>query len=152
MGDGTAYLGQEGFMSATILIVEDHEAMRQALRGWLEITFPGCCVIEAADGKEAIVMAEAFSPHVIVVDIGRPGANGLETTARIKAIAPATQVVVLTSYEAEAHYAHAMAIGASACVPRARITDELRSTLADLLSPSNESVGPRERGSPCYCK
>ncbi len=139
-------------MSATILIVEDHEAMRQALRGWLEITFPGCRVIEAVGREEAIVMAEAFSPHVVVVDIGRPGANGLETTARIKAIAPATRVVVLTSYEAEAHHAHAMASGASACVPRDRITDELRSTLADLLSPSNESVGPREWGSPCYCK
>jgi DNA-binding NarL/FixJ family response regulator len=116
------------------------------------MTFPGCCVIEADGGEEAIVMAEAFSPHVVVVDIGRPGANGLETTARIKAIAPATQVVVLTSYEAEAHYAHAMASGASACVPRARITDALRSTLADLLSPSNESLEPREWGSPCYCK
>lgn len=138
-------------MSATILIVEDHEAMRQALRGWLEITFPGCRVIEAAGGEEGVVMAEAFSPHVVVVDIGRPGANGLETTARIKAIAPAARVVVLTSYEAEAHHAHAMASGASACVPRDRIT-ELRSTLADLLSPSNESVGPREWGSPCYCK
>jgi NarL family two-component system response regulator LiaR len=138
-------------MSATILIVEDHEAMRQALRGWLEITFPACRVIEAAGGEEAIVMAEAFSPHVVVMDIGRPGANGLKTTARIKAIAPATQVVVLTSYEAEAHHAHAMASGASACVPRDRIT-ELRSILAGLLSPPNESIGPRECGSPCYCK
>ena len=78
--------------------------MRQALRGWLEITFPGCPVIEAAGGEEAIVMAEAFSPHVVVVDIGRPGANGLETTARIKAIVLATRVVVLTSYDAEAHH------------------------------------------------
>jgi NarL family two-component system response regulator LiaR len=121
-------------MPGTILLVGDHGAMRQALRGCLEITFPNCCVCEAASGEEAIAMARAGSPHVIVVDIGLPGTNGLETTVRLKATVPTTPVVVLTSYEAEADSVRAMASGASACVSINRLA-ELESILAGLLSP-----------------
>ncbi len=84
-------------------------------------------------------MAEASSPHVVVTDIGLPGMNGLETTAYLKAMVPATSVVVFSDYEAEAYYAHAIASGASACVTKNMIT-ELQSTLAELLFPQTNRL------------
>jgi CheY-like chemotaxis protein len=120
-------------MPATILVVGDHCAVRRALRGWLEITFRGCRVIEAASGTQAVAMAEASSPDVVLVDAGPPGMNGHEITAQLKGITPCAPVVVLTSYEAEAHCTHMMASGASACVPQDNIT-QLQTSLAELLS------------------
>jgi CheY-like chemotaxis protein len=121
-------------MSATILIVGDHDFTRRALRGWLEITFPGCHVVEATDEQETIARAGASSPRVVVVDNGLRGMAGFKITAHLKALMPAIPIVVLTSYDSDAQYAHALASGASACVLMDRIA-ELQSTLAELLPP-----------------
>jgi CheY-like chemotaxis protein len=125
------------FMRTTILIVEAHTVLRRALRGWLEITFPGYQVIEAASGNEAITLTQAGPPSVVVMDINLPDMNGLDATAHLKAISPATPVVILTSYEVEKQYAHTRAHGANTFVVKNRVT-ELRSTLAPLLSPQSE--------------
>ena len=55
--------------SKRILIVEEHSFLRRALRRWLETMFPECQVIEAANGQQAIVAAEASLPDVILLDI-----------------------------------------------------------------------------------
>jgi DNA-binding NarL/FixJ family response regulator len=119
-------------MPVTILIVGDHGVVRRALRGWLEITFPGCHVVEAVSNAQALAMAEASPPNVVIVDIGSPGMNGVETTAQLKDLVPHAPVVALTSYESEAHRAHVMDSGAIACVSQNKI-DQLRVTLAGLL-------------------
>ena len=120
-------------MPVTIMVVGDHGQVRRALGGWLEITFPGCHVIESNSGAQAVVVAEASSPQAVVVDVGPPGMNSLETIVQLKASVPGAPVVVLTSYEAEAHCTHMMASGASACVPQDDIA-QLQASLAELLS------------------
>jgi DNA-binding NarL/FixJ family response regulator len=124
-------------MPVTMLVVGDHGVVRGALRGWLEITFPGCHVMEAVASAQAVAMAEVSSPNVVIVDIGPPGMNGVEVIARLKASVPGTSVVVLTSYEAEAQRARVMASGASACVPQDNIA-QLQASLAELLSSMNK--------------
>ena len=119
-------------MPPKILIVMDHGPMRQALRDWLGIMFPGCRIIEATHGKEAIAMLEGSSPHVVVIDTGFPVMNCLGTMTHLRAVVPATPIVVLTSYEAEADSILAMSSGATVCVSMDRIT-ELQPTLASLL-------------------
>ena len=119
-------------MPATILIVVDHGPMRQALREWLEMMFPGCRVVEATNGKEAIATVEARSPHAVVIDTGFPVMNYLGTVTHLRAVVPGTPIVVLTSYEPELNSVLAMANGATACVSMDRIT-ELQPTLAGLL-------------------
>ncbi len=69
-------------MPATILVVDDHEAVRWGLREWLEMAFPGCRVIEANSGEEAIVLTINESPRVVLMDINLPGMNGIEATRR----------------------------------------------------------------------
>lgn len=127
-------------MSPTILIVEDHDAMRSALREWLETVFPHCRVIEAANAREAIIVAQAELPKVILMDIGLPQMNGIEASRRIKASVPSAQIVVLTIHEDKAYRADAEAAGVSAYIPKRTMQTELVSTLAALLSDRENSM------------
>ena len=121
-------------MPVIILIVEDHDAVRQSLREWLEAVFPQCRVMEATSGEEAVAVAQAMSPHLVVMDIVLPQMDGIEATRRIKASVPAAEVVMLTIHEAEAYRADAAAAGASAYVPKSAMQTELIPTLAALLA------------------
>ena len=120
-------------MTATILIVEDHEAVRRSLRDWLQVEFPQCRLIEAASGEEAIALIRVESPRLAVMDISLPGMSGIEATRRIKAASPSTQIVMLTIHEGATYRADATTAGASAYVPKRVMQTELIPTLAALL-------------------
>lgn len=121
-------------MTATILIVEDHDAVRKSLRDWLEGEFPQCRVIEAASGEEAIALIRVESPRLVVMDISLPGMSGIEATRQIKAALPSTQIVMLTIHEGDTYRADATTAGASAYVPKRVMQTELLPTLAALLA------------------
>ncbi len=117
-----------------ILIVEDHDAVRQSLRDWLEVVFPQYRVVEAASGEEAIVVAQADAPRLVIMDINLAEMNGIEATQRIKAIVPAAPVVMLTIHEDQAYRADAAAAGASAYVLKRQMHTQLLPTLRALLA------------------
>ena len=121
-------------MTATILIVEDHDAVRRSLRDWLKVEFPQCRVIEAASGEEAIVLIQVESPRLVVMDISLPGMSGIEATRQIKAALPSAQIVMLTIHENDTYRADATTAGASAYVPKRVMQTELIPTLAALLA------------------
>ena len=121
-------------MPATILIVEDHDAIRRALRDWLEVEFPQCRVIEAASGEEAIALIRTESPRLVVMDITLPEMNGIEAARQIKAALPSAKIVMLTIHEDDTHRADATAAGASAYVPKRAMQTKLIPTLAALLA------------------
>lgn len=127
-------LVEGGHMPATILIVEDHDDVRKALREWLKLEFPQCRVIEAASGEEAMALVRIESPHLVVMDIRLPGMNGIETTRQIKAALPSAQIVMLTILEGDTYRADATAAGASAYVQKQRMHAELVPKLAALLA------------------
>ena len=121
-------------MSATILIVEDHDAVRRSLRDWLEVKFPRCRVIEATSGEEAIALIQVESPRLVLMDISLPGLSGIEATRQIKAALPSAQIVMLTIHEDDTYRADATTAGASAYVPKRVMQTELIPTLAALLA------------------
>jgi DNA-binding NarL/FixJ family response regulator len=121
-------------MYETILIVEDHDAMRQSLRKWLEMAFPQYRVAEAKSGEEAVISAQTAPPHLVIMDLGLPGMNGIEATSAIKQAAPETRVVMLTVYEDENFRVKAAAAGAAAYVPKRRLGTELLPVLTELLN------------------
>ena len=121
-------------MPATILIVEDHEAVRRSLRDWLEVEFPRCRVIEAASGEEAITLIQVESPRLVLMDISLPGMSGVEATRQIKAALPSAQIVMLTIHECDTYRTDATSAGASAYVPKRVMQTELIPTLAALLA------------------
>lgn len=96
----------------SILIVDDHEVVRNGVRSYLE-TLPQFTVVgEAASGADAIRMVGDLIPDVVLMDLIMPGLDGIETTREIRKISPRTQVVVLTSYHEDEHIFPALKAGA----------------------------------------
>ncbi len=96
-----------------VILVDDHRVVRQGLRNLLESS-PDLQVVGAASsGEEALAHLSEWVPDVAVVDLLMPGGmDGLETTRRVRAAAPHTQVVVLTAYGDDARVVAALRAGA----------------------------------------
>jgi two-component system response regulator DevR len=97
----------------TLLIVDDHEVVRQGLVALLGRR-PGFQVVaEAGTVAEAIAAARTFRPDLIVMDIRLPDGSGIEACREIRAEMPETRVVMLTSYPDEEAVLSAIVAGAS---------------------------------------
>jgi DNA-binding NarL/FixJ family response regulator len=129
-------------MKPHILIVEDHQGVRQSLREWLELSFPRYQVLEATSGEDAVTMVKALPPSLVIMDIGLPGMSGIEATQGIIAAAPATRVVMLTMHDDEAHRADAAAAGVSAYVAKRKVQKELLPVLTRLLAEERGGNSP----------
>jgi DNA-binding NarL/FixJ family response regulator len=81
-----------------VLIADDHAVVRQGLRTFLELQDEIEVVGEAADGVEALELVERTEPDVALLDLVMPRLGGLEAIRRIREVAPATRVLVLTSF------------------------------------------------------
>ena len=113
----------------TVLLVDDHEIVRQGVRFFLE-THPDFSVIAEADsGLTAIKMAEEKIPDVVLMDLIMPEMGGVEATRRIKDLSPRTQIVVLTSYHDDEHIFPALQAGAISYV----LKDVRMEELADVI-------------------
>jgi two-component system invasion response regulator UvrY len=121
-------------MSASILIVEDHEKVRQALRNLLEVKFSQYQVIEACSGEEAIIMAIADAPQLIIMDITLPGINGIEATRRIRGNSSPPPVLMFTIHEDDIYREEARDAGAIAYVAKHALQSELLPKLSTLLT------------------
>jgi DNA-binding NarL/FixJ family response regulator len=81
-----------------VLIADDHAVVRQGLRTFLELQDEIEVVGEAADGIEALELVQRTAPDVALLDLVMPRLGGLEAIRRIREVAPATRVLVLTSF------------------------------------------------------
>ncbi len=97
-----------------VLLVEDHPLTRDGLRVVLEGAGGVTIVGEAADGEEAVRLAQELQPDLIVMDVGLPGCDGIEATRRIKALLPDTKIVILTAQSVENEILAGLAAGAEA--------------------------------------
>ncbi len=105
-----------------ILIVEDDLALRRALRGNLETT--DLEVLETATGEEALIVASTQHPDLVILDLGLPGLDGLETLHHLRAYS-SVPVLVLTVREALRDKVAALDAGADDYVTKPFETDEL---------------------------
>ena len=97
-----------------ILLADDHTVVRKGLRLLLE-TQPGFSVIaDAADGREAVALAERLSPDVVVMDVAMPILNGIEAARQITARHPQAAVVFLSMHSDESYVLKALKAGARA--------------------------------------
>ncbi|MCK5203075.1 MAG: response regulator transcription factor [Desulfobacterales bacterium] len=109
----------------TILLVDDHEVVRQGVRAFFEAHAEFEVVGEAKNGAEAVKMAEEHIPNVVLMDLIMPGMDGVEATRLIKNISPRTQIVVLTSYHEDEHIFPALQAGALSYILKDVKMDEL---------------------------
>lgn len=97
-----------------ILLADDHTVVRKGLRMLLEGQ-PGFSVIaDAADGREAVALAEKHTPDVVVMDVAMPSLNGIEAARQILAKVPQTAVVFLSMHSDEGYVLKALKAGARA--------------------------------------
>jgi NarL family two-component system response regulator LiaR len=96
----------------TVLLVDDHQVVRQGVRAFLEAHTEFTVVGEAETGTAAIELVEEHIPDVVLMDLVMPGMDGVEATRRVKNISPRTQIVVLTSYHEDEHIFPALQAGA----------------------------------------
>jgi DNA-binding NarL/FixJ family response regulator len=105
--------GQQGYL-ASVLIVDDHPAIRRALRAAFEGQ-PGFTVCgEAEDGFDAISKAKRLAPDLIVLDLRMPVMDGLEAARELKKLFPQIPLMMLTCYHSTAAEKEALASGVTA--------------------------------------
>ncbi|MFJ8742857.1 response regulator [Embleya sp. NPDC127516] len=131
-------------MSIRLLIVDDQELIRTGLRLFLQTQDDLVVVGEAEDGDEAIELAGALRPDVVLMDIRMPRMDGVEATARLHAagISPPPRVLILTTFDLDEYVFGALRAGAAGFLlkdaSRARLVEAIR-VVHDgeaLLSPS----------------
>ncbi|HOP85543.1 MAG TPA: response regulator transcription factor [Syntrophorhabdaceae bacterium] len=121
-------------MTDIILIVEDHDSVRESLIQWLNGIFPEFEIMGIKTGEEAINIIKNVMPKIVLMDINLPGINGIETTKIIKIMHPSTKVAILSIYEDEAYKNDAFIAGASKYVPKRLMHTDLIPAIKSLLS------------------
>jgi DNA-binding NarL/FixJ family response regulator len=95
-----------------ILVADDHEVVREGVRGLVQ-TRPDWTVCgEATNGREAVEQAGRLAPDVVILDIAMPELNGLEAARRIRKASPRTEVLILTMHRSEELVRQVLAAGA----------------------------------------
>lgn len=115
-----------------LLLVEDHALVRQSIRALLESV--GFVVVgEASTGQEAIEMACALEPQVVLMDIHLPQMNGIEATKRIRQCLPEVRILALTAYNDKAYQRAILKAGADAFVLKTAEFKELLDVIQQAL-------------------
>jgi two-component system nitrate/nitrite response regulator NarL len=102
----------------TILIVDDHKLMRNAVREVLEKEEDFVVAGEAANGAEAAEQAQLLQPDVVLMDLDLPDCDGFEATRRVLALSPQSRVVIFTSSREEQHVLQALQYNAMGYVTK----------------------------------
>jgi DNA-binding NarL/FixJ family response regulator len=124
-----------------VLLVEDHQIVRQGLRGLLEKA--GHEVVgEASDGHEGLRLARTLAPDIAVLDLSMPRLNGLDAAREIRRVAPQVKTILLTMYTDKGYVLQAMKAGAKGYVLKTEAAEDLIRAIREIsrgevyLSPS----------------
>jgi DNA-binding NarL/FixJ family response regulator len=151
-------------VSVRVVVADDHPVLRSGLVALLALEPDLEVVGEADDGAQAVELARALRPDLVLMDLRMPGTDGAEATRRIVAELPGVHVLVLTTYETDTDILRAVEAGATGYLlkdtPRAQLVAGVRAAARgeSALSPSvalrlvqqvrgdgGERLTPRER-------
>jgi DNA-binding NarL/FixJ family response regulator len=111
----------------TVLIADDHQLLRQALRRAMEDA--GLVVLgEAGDGAEAVSLVDELRPELVIMDVTMPVLGGIEATRRLHAAHPELPIVVLTMHDEDSLREEALRAGASAFLTKDSSMQEVVAT------------------------
>jgi len=108
-----------------VMIVDDHQVVREGLRKVLEIEEDIEVVGEAGDGRQAVVKAQELKPDVVLMDVLMPGTNGIDACQEIKGLLPETAVLMLTASAQAESVTSALVAGAQGYVLKVVGRDDL---------------------------
>jgi two-component system, NarL family, response regulator NreC len=123
--------------AVSILLVDDHVAIRKGLHVLLSAK-PGWKIVgEACNGREAVESARAHQPDLIIADISMPQLNGLDAIPRLLRAAPNARIVILSMHDEEGLIQRALQAGASAFVLKSDAEPSLLTALDRVLKGKN---------------
>ena len=129
-------------MPYTVLLVDDHDLIRQGLRRAFDRSEDFTVVAEASSASQAMRSAAETFPDVVVCDIRLPDGSGLEVVRRLRDLRPEMGLVVLTMYAGDEHLFGALEAGASAFVPKDAPSDDV------VAAARHAAVSPRSFTAP----
>jgi DNA-binding NarL/FixJ family response regulator len=119
--------------SVRVLLVDDFEPWRHAVRSMIKGQTELQIVGEATDGLEAVQKAQELKPHLILLDIGLPNLNGLEAASRIRQVASDAKILFLTQNHDKDMVRAALSAGAQGYVLKTDAESELLTAVAGVL-------------------
>jgi DNA-binding NarL/FixJ family response regulator len=147
----------------SVLLVDDHELIRQGLVRAFERTHDFTVAGEAASVSDGVALAERLTPDVVVTDVRLPDGTGLDLVRKLRSQTPELGIVVLTMYAGDEQLFGALEAGASAFVskdspsddvvaaarhasvsPRSFAATELADAMRRRMSPTGPQLSPRE--------
>lgn len=151
-------------MTTTVVLVDDHELIRQGLRRAFERAEDFAVIGEAGSVAEAVEIIGTNPPNVVIFDVRLPDGSGLDAARRVRERHPSMGIVILTMYAGDDQLFGALEAGASAFVPkdspaddvisaarhaavspRAFTANDLAGAMQRRLSPTGPQLSPRER-------
>jgi DNA-binding NarL/FixJ family response regulator len=112
-----------------VLLVDDHKIMRDGIKAILRHSEEFVVAGEAESGTEAVAMCKKKRPDMILMDIGLPGMNGIETTTEILRHCPEVKIIILSMYDDEHSVVSAIRSGARAFVLKKASDNDLLDAL-----------------------
>jgi two-component system NarL family response regulator len=112
-----------------VLVVEDHNVVRQGLVALLNVAEGLEVVGEAADGAEAIAQYRKHKPDITLVDLRLPRMSGVDVIQRVRMESPQARFIVLTTYDGDEDIYRALKAGAKAYLLKGMTSEELISTI-----------------------
>lgn len=140
-------LSPEG-TTARILIVDDHEIVREGIRTLLRRIRPEWVICgEAKNGKEAVEAAAALTPDVLILDVTMPVMSGLEAASRIARLGLACRILIFTMHETKSLINEVRAAGAHGYVVKSQASRDLIVAIDRILA-GGTFFGPDPESSP----
>ncbi len=125
----------------TVLLADDHGLVRRGFRRILEDDPEIRVVGEAADGAEAVKLAQQFEPQVVVMDMAMPGLNGMQACIEILRVLPKTGVLILSMYSEDNYVRNAMKAGAKGYILKDAMDIDLAAAVKKVAA-GQKVVGP----------
>ncbi len=121
-------------MTTRVMLADDHKIMREGLKALLEKQPDLEVAAEAENGLDAVRLAKKLMPHIVIMDIGMPGLNGIEATRRITADLPSTKVIALSMHSDKRFVIEMLKAGVSAYLLKDSASEELVSAIRTVLA------------------
>ena len=120
-----------------VVIVDDHSLVRDGLRARLSVV-PGLQIVgEAASGEQALALAAADAPDLMLVDVGMRGMNGIELASALRERHPAIRVLMLSMYDNREYVLSAIRAGARGYVLKESPTEEIIAAISAVWAGGN---------------
>jgi DNA-binding NarL/FixJ family response regulator len=118
----------------SVLLVDDHSLVRKGFRRILEDDPEIRVVGEAADGAEAVRLAQELRPRVIVMDMAMPGLNGMQASIEILKVLPNTAILMLSMYAEENYVRNALEAGAKGYILKDALDIDLAASIKQVAA------------------